>query len=526
MMAIRPEVTDRGARAVSRVRSLRSAWFLATGLLLVVGTTIQIVFFRSPITPDLHDFRQTQTLLLAREIARDGFDWRSQLPVFGPPFHVPFEFPIFQGLVALFSKLTGLDTDFSGQAVSLAFFQLAALCAAWLMRQWFSAATGITTLVLFELLPFGVKWGHAPLIDFFSVALVLLAVLFLDATGRTSARWVPAAAASICLSVLAGLVKPTTLVALAPLYLIPSLRYWRQDSTHDRAVRLGTVALAGVAALVAVAIWTSLADGVKSESPYTAWLTSMALSEWNYGTIPQRLDSTVWSTIFSYHWGAIIGFPLVYVLSCLVLFARSRGNPAAFVLPLVPIIGPLIFVNLFWVHNYYSIAVYPPLTMTLGAAAVASAQVFRGFARSLVLTCAVLVILLSAWLTEMGQGYLWLMRSPATLPEPAQAISRVVPEDSVVLLVNCSWSSAVPYYADRRALMAGNPGPWPLDENYALQSNITHAAICGSVGDNEIAELNRLLPIGWSAQEVQDSVFELARSQPGSDLQYSGAFSD
>ncbi len=83
------------------------------------------------------------------------------------------------------------------------------------------------------------------------------------------------------------LVKPTTAV----FWVLPALGYRPTSPRHGRrrTGRSGSLALVLVP-LAAALLWTRHADAIKAASPTTAWLTSDALREWNFGTLAQRLD--------------------------------------------------------------------------------------------------------------------------------------------------------------------------------------------------------------------------------------------
>ena len=68
--------------------------------MVVAGTALQSGSLTGTVL-GCHDFRLSQTALVARTFIADGFDWRTPLPVFGPESFVPFEFPLFEDAAAV-----------------------------------------------------------------------------------------------------------------------------------------------------------------------------------------------------------------------------------------------------------------------------------------------------------------------------------------------------------------------------------------------------------------------------------------
>jgi hypothetical protein len=143
-----PAVGDHSPRISPRVRD----WAIA----LVVGAialSLHLWSFRSLLLGP-HSFRQTQTAFQAREFAAHGIDLlHPRLPVLGPPWQVPFEFPAFQALASI-SMCLGLSADTSTRLTALACFAASAVLLFGLMRYVASRAAAFGALVAFALSPF------------------------------------------------------------------------------------------------------------------------------------------------------------------------------------------------------------------------------------------------------------------------------------------------------------------------------------------------------------------------------------
>ena len=73
-------------------------YLLLTLVTFTFITVIGILYSTNPIL-DQHSFRQTQTAISAKYIF-DGNIFNYQTPILGEPYNIPFEFPIYQILVA------------------------------------------------------------------------------------------------------------------------------------------------------------------------------------------------------------------------------------------------------------------------------------------------------------------------------------------------------------------------------------------------------------------------------------------
>ncbi len=82
--------------------------------------------------------RQAQTAINARSLL-EGSPWFAyQLPLFGPPYGLPIEFPLYQWLTALLVTITGMPLIAAGRIVSIVFF-VACAVALWKILEFFQA---------------------------------------------------------------------------------------------------------------------------------------------------------------------------------------------------------------------------------------------------------------------------------------------------------------------------------------------------------------------------------------------------
>jgi len=104
-------------------------WFEKLNQISVIVIALGVVLFaiflairysQQPIL-EAHGFRQTQTAITSFWMIRDGWNLSYETPVTGYPWSIPFEFPVFQTIVALIAGLAKLPLDPVGRLVSFVF---------------------------------------------------------------------------------------------------------------------------------------------------------------------------------------------------------------------------------------------------------------------------------------------------------------------------------------------------------------------------------------------------------------------
>lgn len=402
---------------------------------------------------DRHEFRQLQTATSAYWLREAGWKLDYETPLFGPPWSIPMEFPVYQTVVAKVSAWTGLRLESAGRGVSLFFF-LATLPAVYGLTGLLPLARSRRLLVVAAVLASPTYLFYARTLMIETTALCF-SVWFLWATVRAVQRldWRWAALAAGC-GALAALAKVTTfLVYCPPAAALCAWLWWR-----DRAATPGwqprRLALAAAPAAAAIAVglwWVRHADAVKHSNPLSGFLTSTELAKWNWGTLEQRLSGRFWTEL----WNNVSNFVLgEFALAALIVaIALTSGILRRFALAGAGffLLGTLLFSNLFFFHDYYYCANALLLLMAAGVALAAAWDDPRlpAAARG-----ALLALFFGGQLLTYHQGYADYLRRE--LPQPpalAEVIREIVPADGVLLINGWDWNALVPYYAQRRALM-------------------------------------------------------------------------
>ncbi|MDI1334721.1 MAG: glycosyltransferase family 39 protein [Lacunisphaera sp.] len=407
---------------------------------------------------DRYEFRQLQTALSAFWMQQDGFHLDYLTPLFGPPWSIPLEFPTYQVCVAGLSSLTSLPLEQTGRLVSILFFA-ATLPAIYGLLELAELPPTRRLLVLAVVLstPVYLFYTRAVMIE---TTALCFAVWFVFALHRTLAArsWGWLAAAIAC-AVLAALTKITTLAV----YLVPAAFLAlavihqsgrRENGGFDPAAALRPALLAALPvalALGAALWWIARGDALKHSNPYTGFLASTELHRWNYGTWSLRTEPSFWQHLWENLTQNILSEGALALALLCATFAAPRARRVALACVAGFFAGPLVFANLYHIHDYY----YTANALLLSGAAgllLASAWDNPRLPAAPRWVALGLVLALQYHAFDRGYHYYYWKAAPPP-PDLATVIRETVPADGVVLISGDDWNPLLPYYAQRRAVM-------------------------------------------------------------------------
>src|SRR5262245_10384506 len=104
-------------------------------ILLLVHSFIAISTGWSHTLNDFHGFRQAQTAIAVDYLVKGGPWIAYETPVFGPPWSIPFEFPLYQWITALVVIVFRISVEQAGRAVSAGFFYASLIPGYLLLRR-------------------------------------------------------------------------------------------------------------------------------------------------------------------------------------------------------------------------------------------------------------------------------------------------------------------------------------------------------------------------------------------------------
>ena len=433
-------------------------WFapLLAALLLVAALWVMTRAWDASLL-DRYQFRQTQTALTAYWMQHEGFHLAYPLPIFGPPWSVPHEFPLYQWLVAVLAQGTGLSLVSSARVVGIIFFLLT-LPAVYGLASWVEPDRRRRLLVPAAVLvtPICLFYSRTFMIESCACA---LAVWFLYAHFRnlrhTDWRWT---LATTVLGVLAALVKITT---FAPFGLVAmgysAYQIWhagRRVPGQPDPGRGSLILACVVPALVALAAgiwWIAFSDALKRANPYAEMLTSANLRPWIYGALSQRWDPVFWRLIGRELALGVLSAAMLLLLLVGFVVIASRYRRAALLCVGGFLIGPLLFSNLHAVHEYYF---FPSALFAAAAAGLVLAGVMASPRLGTSIKGLVLAAFFILQAANFNRYYAITLRTPPVPPPPlAELIRLATPEDGVVLIHGWDWNTLLPYYAQRRAIL-------------------------------------------------------------------------
>lgn len=438
---------------------------------------------------DRYEFRQLQTALSAYWVTQEGFRLDYLTPLFGPPWSIPMEFPTYQWCVAAVAMVCGLPVEQAGRLVGVGFYG-ATLPAAYglLALAGLTTSRRLLTLAVILVTPVYLFYPRTVMIE---TAALCFAVWFLFALHRSLAtRRITWLAASVALGVLAALTKITTLAVFLPPALalgLDAARTVLRASAARKTRELGPVALR-VVLPVALALgvayaWISHGDAIKHSNPYTGFLASTELRQWNYGPLGLRLEPSFWQNLRNNVFLNVLsegGLALALVCAA---FATRRARWVALAAAAGFISGPLVFANLYHVHDYYFTANALLLT---GAAGMLLASAWDNPRFPSAARWVALLVFLGLQYQAFDRNYHYYYWKEAPPPPPlADIIRESVPAEGVVLISGADWDPLLPYYAQRRAVMVagGRDAEVEVLENVLAQLPPRRVAAMVLVGD-------------------------------------------
>lgn len=404
---------------------------------------------------DFHSFRQTQTALSVYWILQGGPWFAYQTPVLGAPWAIPFEFPIYQLLVAAISWF-GVPLTIAGRTLSFVFL----LGTLWPLRVIFTElklerTTYLATSVLFLTSPLYLYWGRTFLVEtcalFFAVLWLATLLQYLN---RESWRY---AAGATTAGIAAVLAKATTFPAFAVIGSLAVLCYFIHKIKSGESLR-ALAAFVGITAIVVLLpfvfgfAWVWYSDAIKEANHIGHFLTSKALETWNFGTLQQRMSVRLWSdTVENRAFPEILGYASVVSV---IAVAGTLTQPRRFAYTSLALLGFLtpflVFTNLHIIHSYYQSANALLLIAAVGmgvGAIFATGNRAIAFAVLLTLMVGQVSLFYDRFFPEIKLTF----AGDQTL-QVGDAVRKLTNPDQSILVFGNDWSSTIGFYSQRKSL--------------------------------------------------------------------------
>ena len=414
-----------------------------------------------------HGWRQTQTAFTARMYQEHGIDLlRPQVPVFGRPFVLVYELPLFQAMAAVVSSF-GVGLEHALRWTSLFWFVVTAI----LLRAVLVRAAGrrfaFPAEFLFLFSPFGLFWSRASLMEYLATALALgyvLAALRWRDRGRTTNLL-----ASVVVGAGAAMVKSTTaLIWMVPLtgaLLIPTGPLVARGSLMVRTLRnrIAGLVIISVSVLTAGAGWSAWGDHLKRASPLTEPTTTGSVLSDNRAAWPHLLTRIQWAKPFDMVVNHQLG-GLAVLIGVLVALRRCQDRSWWWSLAVMPPIAVLAFPVQYMHHEYYNAAASPAVAALSGFAAVRLLDSQWAATRPHLLRAPVLV---AVWLLMAGMsGYQSIALVRLANSDPSvrnqlelsqELLQHTSPEELIGGIGLNTWSPIPLYEGQRRGAIMVEP---------------------------------------------------------------------
>ena len=340
-----------------------------TAAVLVAILLTRLPTLSNPLT-EAHAFRQTQTAWASLLFSQQGIDLlHPQMPVFGPPFVMPLEFPLFQALASLLISVGGLGPDLADRLLAVFCFGAATIAVYRLGIRLSGRFVAVVATICFAFSPFALMWSRASLIEFMAVALSLwgleTSLAAIMAHGRK--RWLLALLGAVLGSAALAVKVTTGVFWLLPLFLVLLMRRELFRSLGERLL-LGAILLL-IPAMVG-GLWLEVSQQIRQQNLFAYAQNDQLAISWYFGSLAQRLDPGTWSTIIGRVWMEIGGLclPLLLLLAWSERRHLSQGWQKTVWVGLggVALAAPLVLVNVYFIHDYYLAAISPVIALFLG----------------------------------------------------------------------------------------------------------------------------------------------------------------
>jgi hypothetical protein len=411
---------------------------------------------------EMHGFRQTQTAITSYYLVRGGSFLRYETPILGAPWSIPFEFPLYQWIVASVTRFLRLPLVTSGRLVGEMFFGLS-LVAMWgiLSEVGIKRFHRLVFLSLTLVSPQYVFWSRSFMIEstavFFCVGYLYFVVRYFRTHKTIDA----------CLGGLFGITGALVKVTTFPSFLLVGgliylYRLYHKSGKTDENIDLPkrslfyvlTVVMFICLPILVAWVWVRHTDQIRSLNLVAFPLSSAALKTWNFGTLNQRLLGSTWKILLFRTVTDILGSPIILLLLCAgLIFARHRLLPV-----LICLCGFLsaflIFTNLHVVHNYYAYAngLFLIGGVSWSIVGLLERKKWHSFLGSIIF----LACLFSSINGYYGSLYNIQKNNANAHVNLAFAIKNATQTQDVIVIFQKEWSAELPFYSERRALI------WPV----------------------------------------------------------------
>lgn len=415
-------------------------------LSISIGFIFQMLYLDAFII-EQHGFRQTQTAITVFWYLKDGVTFPYLTPVFGFPWSAPFEFPSYQLVVYGVCKFFAIDNiDLVGRIVSLVFYYLSLIISyKILMKLGVKRASIFIVLIVITLSPLYIFWSRTFMIEstalFFTLSFLYFSLLLKERFNFKSVSLL------IIFAILASLTKITTfLVGLIFIFFYIIIDY-RNIFNRNNII----VVVIVIFSIFCGIYWTQYSDEIKMLNIIASQITSIQLTNWNFGTLEQRIDSENYLRLIerTFKHGSIgILFALLVLFKIKIYSYRNIILISLFTY----VLSIAILFNLYVVHSYYLYANMLFLLIGVGLVLSTYLETITSFRKlNYILIFFIFISVVSYYSSYFKKQKKNLDNVPEI--QIAKIIKEHLSAGDVIYIKGLDWSSIIPYYSQRKAIM-------------------------------------------------------------------------
>ena len=469
---------------------------------------------------DFYSFRQTQTALTAYWFAKNGFSLAYETPVAGLPWSIPFEFPIYQYIVAILSKISNLSFDAIGRLVSYLFLVLCLIPARSITKHLhFPPAVFYIFTALLLSSPIYLYWGRTFMIETTALFFSVVAINYFMDIIQSNKSYANQIFFSLFIT-LSILQKATTglpiLTLLCFSYILLNIKRTRSLKTFlfNKQNIFTLVMCFGVPLFIGI-FWTLYTDHIKELSEMGVQLTSKNLQSWNWGTLEQRLSfflysDVIWKRIFEQNLSGLLGIGILIT----ALFSNTKNTikftiVVAILLGLVPL---FLFTNLHIVHLYYQTA---NIIFLIYAISISLGCVLNHYFGDKYIIFMLTMIMVSSNYFCFSKDYLPITKTVFNNENSrdyavSDVLKKEVPQGKYFVAFGNDWSSSFAYLSERKSFTV--PGFFKHYQEIALhpehfidEDHLGAIVLCPTIASPTIENLTLWASTNrnWKISEVQ-----------------------
>lgn len=435
---------------ISYEKQLKYIYILCLG----VGFYFQMLHLTTPLL-DQYGFRQTQTAITSYWFLKEGFQWAYQTPLFGVPWSVPLEFPLYQYIVYIFVKVFNIENlDLAGRIVSIAFYY-ALMYPLWQILK-ILEVNKIAILYIFILLvtsPIFIFWSRTFMIESAGLYFTLMFIMYVLKYDKEDSISLKILFFIFIFGTFAVLTKITTLLVGFIFIFLYLLFYGRLKTLLSKKNIVG-ILIIGVVVAIGI-IWNEFANSVKSSNPLSSFLVSSNLTKWNFGTMAQRLDFTNYQQLFVHMKNNLSSLLFLVLFIPGLLFCKVEYKKLIVIGFLTFSLAFMTLFNLYKVHNYYWYANSLFVVISIGLLVYFFSEKLKYDFMKIILLFAIISISIYGYHSYYYKTQVDDFTKNRTILI-GDIVNKFTKDNDILITMGLDWNSELPYYSKRKAIMIRN----------------------------------------------------------------------